>query len=216
MLNEAGKLIGDFTVAQVPGADRFLVWGSSAAQIYHMRWFEAHLPADGSVRVERLGHAADGPDARRAAVARGAGGARPTTTCRTRPSASWTIGRWTWRGVPAMVEPDQLYRRSRLRDLGRALLPAHALPRGEGGGGRRRHRRLRDAGAALDAAGEELADLVRRAAADLRRLRGRHGAVREARQERLHRPRRRRRARPRPGPRLRRVEPGHRRGRTPT
>jgi dimethylglycine dehydrogenase len=54
MLNAAGKLIGDFTVARA-AADRFLVWGSSAAQIYHMRWFEAHLPADGSVRVERLG-----------------------------------------------------------------------------------------------------------------------------------------------------------------
>ena len=37
------------------GEGRFLVWGSSAAQIYHMRWFEAHLPADGSVAVERLG-----------------------------------------------------------------------------------------------------------------------------------------------------------------
>ena len=54
MLNEAGKLIGDFTIAKT-GEDNFLVWGSSAAQVYHMRWFEAHLPAGGSVRVERLG-----------------------------------------------------------------------------------------------------------------------------------------------------------------
>jgi dimethylglycine dehydrogenase len=54
MLNERGKLIGDFTVAKA-GADRFLIWGSSAAQIYHMRWFERRLPGDGSVRVERLG-----------------------------------------------------------------------------------------------------------------------------------------------------------------
>jgi dimethylglycine dehydrogenase len=54
MLNEAGKLIGDFTVAKAE-EDRFLVWGSSAAQVYHMRWFEAHLPDDGGVRVERLG-----------------------------------------------------------------------------------------------------------------------------------------------------------------
>lgn len=54
MLNPAGKLIGDFTVAH--GTDgRFHLWGSSAAQIYHMRWFEAHLPADSSIRVERLG-----------------------------------------------------------------------------------------------------------------------------------------------------------------
>jgi dimethylglycine dehydrogenase len=54
MLNERGRLIGDFTLARV-AADRFLAFGSSAAQIYHMRWFEAHLPRDGSVRVERLG-----------------------------------------------------------------------------------------------------------------------------------------------------------------
>ena len=44
MLNEAGKLIGDFTVAK-RGPDDFLVWGSSAAQLHHLRWFEAHLPA---------------------------------------------------------------------------------------------------------------------------------------------------------------------------
>ena len=54
MLNEGGKLIGDFTIAKA-AADRFLVWGSSQAQIYHMRWFEQHLPGDGSVRVRRLG-----------------------------------------------------------------------------------------------------------------------------------------------------------------
>ena len=54
MLNEGGKLIGDFTIAKA-AADRFLVWGSSQAQIYHMGWFEQHLPQDGSVRVRRFG-----------------------------------------------------------------------------------------------------------------------------------------------------------------
>jgi dimethylglycine dehydrogenase len=54
MLNPAGKLIGDFTIAKA-SAQRFLVWGSSQAQIYHMRWFEQHLPRDGSVRLRRLG-----------------------------------------------------------------------------------------------------------------------------------------------------------------
>lgn len=53
MLNEAGKLIGDFTIA-CAGPGRYFMWGSSQAQIYHMRWFERHLPADGSVAVERL------------------------------------------------------------------------------------------------------------------------------------------------------------------
>ncbi len=54
MLNENGKLIGDFTIAKAAD-DRFVMWGSSGAQIYHMRWFEQHLPADGSVRIHRFG-----------------------------------------------------------------------------------------------------------------------------------------------------------------
>ena len=54
MLNPAGRLIGDFTIARTNDG-RFLVWGSSQAQIYHMRWFEQQLPADGSVSVRRLG-----------------------------------------------------------------------------------------------------------------------------------------------------------------
>lgn len=54
MLNEFGKLIGDFTIAKL-GENRFMIWGSSAAQIYHMRWFERHLPDDGSVAVKRFG-----------------------------------------------------------------------------------------------------------------------------------------------------------------
>ena len=31
-----------------------MIWGSSAAQKYHMRWFEKHLPKDGSVRIHRF------------------------------------------------------------------------------------------------------------------------------------------------------------------
>ncbi|MEQ8737212.1 MAG: FAD-dependent oxidoreductase, partial [Hoeflea sp.] len=54
MLNEAGKLIGDFTIAKMDAA-RFMVWGSIAAQKYHMRWFEQHQPSDGSVTIRRLG-----------------------------------------------------------------------------------------------------------------------------------------------------------------
>lgn len=54
MLNAAGRLVGDFTVAK-RGEDDFLLWGSSAAQIHHQRWFEAHLPEGAPVTVERLG-----------------------------------------------------------------------------------------------------------------------------------------------------------------
>lgn len=53
MLNEFGKLIGDFTIAKT-GDDKFMIWGSSAAQKYHMRWFEKHLPKDGSVHIHRF------------------------------------------------------------------------------------------------------------------------------------------------------------------
>jgi dimethylglycine dehydrogenase len=57
MLNEFGKLIGDFTIAKA-GDERFMIWGSSAAQKYHMRWFERHLPKDGprasEVRIHRF------------------------------------------------------------------------------------------------------------------------------------------------------------------
>jgi len=53
MLNDAGKLIGDFTIAKA-GEGRFLIWGSLGASVYHMRWFEQHLPDDGSVKVHRF------------------------------------------------------------------------------------------------------------------------------------------------------------------
>lgn len=53
MLNFAGKLIGDFTIA-CAGPDRYMMWGSSQAQVHHMRWLESQLPADALVRVERL------------------------------------------------------------------------------------------------------------------------------------------------------------------
>ena len=36
-------------------ATEFLLTGSGVAEQYHMRWFEKHLPADGSVRIEALG-----------------------------------------------------------------------------------------------------------------------------------------------------------------
>jgi dimethylglycine dehydrogenase len=54
MLNEAGKLIGDFTIAKLSD-EHFMMFGSSQAQIYHMRWFEKHLPSDGSVNIEAFG-----------------------------------------------------------------------------------------------------------------------------------------------------------------
>jgi len=54
MLNQRGKLIGDFTIAKAAD-ERFMMWGSSQAQVYHMRWFEQHMPKDGSVKITPLG-----------------------------------------------------------------------------------------------------------------------------------------------------------------
>ena len=54
MLNHQGKIIGDFTVAKA-AEHRYMMWGSSQAQVYHMRWFEQTLPKDGSVKIEALG-----------------------------------------------------------------------------------------------------------------------------------------------------------------
>ncbi|MGF0540324.1 GcvT family protein [Agrobacterium sp. ES01] len=53
MLNDAGKLIGDFTLANLDG-EEFLLIGSGLAEDYHMRWFEEHLPDDGSVEINAL------------------------------------------------------------------------------------------------------------------------------------------------------------------
>ncbi|MEM6667154.1 MAG: aminomethyltransferase family protein, partial [Pseudomonadota bacterium] len=45
---------GDFTIAKMDD-ERFMMWGSSQAQVYHMRWLEAHLPDDGSVDILSIG-----------------------------------------------------------------------------------------------------------------------------------------------------------------
>lgn len=72
MLNRQGKIIGDFTVgalADALGTERFMVFGSGAAQRYHERWFRQELPTDGSVHLrvcgnELTGLSIAGPNAR--------------------------------------------------------------------------------------------------------------------------------------------------------
>ena len=68
MLSRKGRLIGDFTVARLAD-QRFQLTASYGAQAFHMRWFEQHLPADGSVSLrnvslQRLGFQIAGPRAR--------------------------------------------------------------------------------------------------------------------------------------------------------
>ena len=67
MLNPAGKLIGDFTVARLDG-DTFDVFGTGGAEEYHLRWWHAHAPASGmridNLRSARVGLSIAGPNAR--------------------------------------------------------------------------------------------------------------------------------------------------------
>jgi dimethylglycine dehydrogenase len=53
MLNRAGKLIGDFTVAKADD-ERFYIFGSGPAENYHMRYWQTLLPRDGSVSLRPL------------------------------------------------------------------------------------------------------------------------------------------------------------------
>jgi dimethylglycine dehydrogenase len=67
MLGPNGRLLGDFTLARLAD-DRFMIFGSGAAEDSHMRWFESRLPARG-VAVRPLaahlgGFAIAGPHAR--------------------------------------------------------------------------------------------------------------------------------------------------------
>jgi len=50
MLNYAGKLIGDFSLANL-GDGEYFIAGSGLAENYHMRWFAQNLPEDGSVEI---------------------------------------------------------------------------------------------------------------------------------------------------------------------
>ena len=67
MLNDAGRLIGDFTIARL-SEERFFVVGTYAAEVFYMRWFERSLPPAGvTVRpcaMEYTGLSVAGPNAR--------------------------------------------------------------------------------------------------------------------------------------------------------
>jgi dimethylglycine dehydrogenase len=96
MLSPKGRLMGDLTVARV-GPERFMIVGSMAAERFHRRWFEAHLPGAGvavrPVSTERLGSGWRSPGPGHASCSR----ASPTTTsrrprCRSSAFAPWMSG----------------------------------------------------------------------------------------------------------------------------
>jgi dimethylglycine dehydrogenase len=67
MLNDRGKLIGDFTLCRA-APDRFFLIGTYAAEIFYLRWFERHLPPSGvTIRpcaMEYTGLSVAGPKSR--------------------------------------------------------------------------------------------------------------------------------------------------------
>ena len=78
MLNDQGRIVGEFTVARPSDADAFYLFGSLPAEVHHSRWFRHHLPTDGIVRFEVLGLGLTGlsiagPTFARRPVGRGAG-----------------------------------------------------------------------------------------------------------------------------------------------
>jgi dimethylglycine dehydrogenase len=67
MLSPKGRLIGDFTVSWI-GENEYQMNASYAAQSFHMRWFEQHLPASNvtikNISQQRIGFQIAGPNAR--------------------------------------------------------------------------------------------------------------------------------------------------------
>ena len=188
MLNENGKIIGDFTIAK-RGEGSFLIWGSIAAQKYHMRWFEKHMPKDGSVSIRRfginlVGLSIVGPNSRKVLQK------LTDADCSNEAFRFMDIREIDCERRARHRQPPHLCGRSRLRALDGARLPAQNLRGHQGGGRGIRHRRFRHARAALHAPRKELPDLVPRTAPDLRPVRRRHGPLGENVEKRLHRPRR--------------------------
>ena len=67
MLNEAGRIIGDFSVTRLGPQEYFLV-GAGSTERFHLRWWERRLPASGvaleSMMTRLAGFAIAGPRAR--------------------------------------------------------------------------------------------------------------------------------------------------------
>jgi dimethylglycine dehydrogenase len=67
MLNDAGRLMGDLSVARLD-EDRYWLTGSYYLQEWHMRWFRQHQPGDGvevrNITDEWMGFSVSGPASR--------------------------------------------------------------------------------------------------------------------------------------------------------
>ena len=67
MLNQQGRLMGDFTVTRLD-SDHYLLVGSGLVERFHLRWWEQFLPSDGvtvqSMSSRLMGFSITGPNAR--------------------------------------------------------------------------------------------------------------------------------------------------------
>ncbi len=118
MLNEAGRIVGEFTVARATDADEFHLFGSLPAEVHHSRWFRHHLPADGSVRFEVLGLGLDRAVGGRAAVAGRARGRRAGPRPLDRGVPVHDVPARRPRDDPGPPRPDQLRGRPRATSCG--------------------------------------------------------------------------------------------------
>ena len=194
MLSPKGRLVGDFTVARL-APERFQLTASYAAQAFHMRWFEAHLPAGGGGAGRRLG-------AQRLARAHrvpdrgspGAGGARRGGAIGRRLEPGPALLRRARDGGgtrPRARLPLELHGRPRLRDLRGPGAPGRPLPGPRRGRGGARDEALRDAGDDVAPAREVVRGVDAGVPAGVHPRGDRPRPVRRSGQEPLHRPRRR-------------------------
>jgi len=142
MLNERGKLIGDFTMCRVAADHVFLV-GTYAAETYYMRWFERHMPASGvTVRpcaMEYVGLSVAGPHSR--ALLQSLGARRFVH----RGVSLHVVQAHGDRHDPGLRRTSILHGRSGLRDLGDHRLSTRALRSARQGRARIRSQALRRA-----------------------------------------------------------------------
>ena len=189
MLNEHGKLIGDFTVATRRRGTllhlRHLCRREVLSALVRAPSCRRRASRCARCATDYVGLSLAGPKSRellQALVARRPVDARRFRSC---PSGRMDVGM-----IPRDRRPHLLHRRSRLRDLGgtpdyqRALYDAAA--RGRAGSW---PASFRGARAALAAARKELRHLGARIPADLRTPRSRARSLRRPREARLHRPR---------------------------
>jgi dimethylglycine dehydrogenase len=131
MLNERGRLIGDFTLCRL-AEQRFFLIGTYAAERYYLRWFERHMPATGvTVRpcaMQYVGLSVAGPRSRE--LLQSLVDADLSTAAF--PFLSFRAARC--RHGAGAGRPHFVHRRPGLRDLGDHRLSTHAVRSADAGG----------------------------------------------------------------------------------